>query len=220
VHHFSAGGADRGLMLLIDDESQTYWDHISGEAVHGPLKGHQLEVWGIEITTAHTALERYPDLLVYLSGLECRLGLYARLKRRLFRLLVRWGLRTPRVYQTLAPADNRLPAMTMGLGVVTKSVRRFYPLEVVGAGLEENLRGELLSVQVEDHGLPFAVWPDGSRPFQLFTRWYAFAVSFPNCTIFPGTLSVKLSPTAAPRWDARQKPSGPVATEPGDDYQI
>jgi len=39
VHHFSAGGLYNGLVLLIDDETRTYWDHITGEAVHGPLSG-------------------------------------------------------------------------------------------------------------------------------------------------------------------------------------
>ena len=45
LFHFSAGGLFNGLVLLIDDETRTYWDHITGEAVHGPRTGAQPSVW-------------------------------------------------------------------------------------------------------------------------------------------------------------------------------
>jgi hypothetical protein len=32
--------------------------------------------------------------------------------------------------------------------------------------------------------VPYAVFSDGHRPFQLFTRWYGFAYSFPAGSIY------------------------------------
>ncbi len=43
LHHFGGGGLFNGLVLLIDGESKTYRDHITGEAVHGPLNGKRLD---------------------------------------------------------------------------------------------------------------------------------------------------------------------------------
>ncbi|KKM87640.1 hypothetical protein LCGC14_1266820 [marine sediment metagenome] len=37
LYHFSAGGLYNGTVLLIDDESNTYWNHLTGEAMYGPL---------------------------------------------------------------------------------------------------------------------------------------------------------------------------------------
>lgn len=59
-HHFSAGGLYDGLVLLIDDETESYWDHITGEAVHGPLAGRKLEIWPLEYTTAGSADPELP----------------------------------------------------------------------------------------------------------------------------------------------------------------
>ncbi len=72
MHHFSAGGLYNGLVLLIDDESKTYWDHITGEAVHGPLTGTQLDQWGIQLSTASALKRQEPDLLVYRSRQSLR----------------------------------------------------------------------------------------------------------------------------------------------------
>jgi hypothetical protein len=32
--------------------------------------------------------------------------------------------------------------------------------------------------------MPVALWDDDSRPFQIFTRWYGFAFSYPGCEIY------------------------------------
>ena len=61
-HHFSAGGLYNGLVLLIDDETRTYWDHITGAAVHGPLRGARMDAWSITLTTVAGALEQDPQM--------------------------------------------------------------------------------------------------------------------------------------------------------------
>ena len=56
MHRFAVGGMVNGLALLWDYETGSYWDHVTGEALHGPLKGERLKVWGIEVTTVAAAL--------------------------------------------------------------------------------------------------------------------------------------------------------------------
>ncbi|MEX2355925.1 MAG: DUF3179 domain-containing (seleno)protein, partial [Thermaerobacterales bacterium] len=51
VHHFGPRGLYNGLILLGDDETGSYWDHITGECVYGPLKATQMEMLPVEHTT-------------------------------------------------------------------------------------------------------------------------------------------------------------------------
>lgn len=80
--------------------------------------------------------------------------------------------------------DRRLPEMTQGLGVVVGSRARFYPTQVLAAGLMENWAGHTLQLGV---GLvdkvPYAHWEDGVRPLQIFCRWYGFSFSYPGCEL-------------------------------------
>ena len=43
THRFGVRGLYNGLLLMGDYETGSYWDHITGVCVHGPLSGHQLE---------------------------------------------------------------------------------------------------------------------------------------------------------------------------------
>ena len=36
--------------MLVDDETQTDWHHITGETVQGPLKDPKLEIWSISFS--------------------------------------------------------------------------------------------------------------------------------------------------------------------------
>ena len=65
IRNFSAGGLYNGLVLMIDDETHTYWDHVTGEAVHGPDAGKQMAFDSLGITTlaAERARRRGTQLL-------------------------------------------------------------------------------------------------------------------------------------------------------------
>ncbi len=170
-------------MLLIDDETRTYWDHITGKAVHGPLEGHQLETWPIHITTAENAQKTWPDLEISISRHRSFLSLVVRAVSRLGfvgRFL------PPFFVRTMGSEDLRRPRMELGLGVVVDGEARFYPQSSIEGRLvdiwgQRNLivsRGEL-------DGLLRAVWEtDGREPFQLLARWYGFSLTYPGCQIF------------------------------------
>lgn len=169
-------------MLLIDDESRSYWDHITGEAVHGPLRGHRLDVWNVTVTTMEAALARDPEITFSTSDYR---SLYARFFSRLHHKKIdRRGFIPPPFRRTMEKVDGRLPENAQGLGVVDGERAVFYPLKALTAPVEEAWNGRRLTV-IRDplDGVPRAEWEDGSRPFQLFTRWYGFVLTFPGCEI-------------------------------------
>ncbi len=182
LHHFSAGGLYNGLVLMIDDETGSYWDHITGEALRGPHLGKRVEVWPIDITTVGAALERQPELTISIS----KPPLFARLQGLFTHRQLRGkGFLPPFFRATMEEQDERLPTMAHGLGVVVDERARFYPMAAIGVGIEDDWEGVVLSVRIDElDQTPVAVWPDGARPFQLLTRWYGFSFTFPGCDIF------------------------------------
>ena len=58
-----------GLVLLGDQESGSYWDHITGDCVYGPLKGYKLEEFPLLQMNVVQALSGYPDMQVAISHL-------------------------------------------------------------------------------------------------------------------------------------------------------
>jgi len=178
VHHFSAGGLYNGLVLLIDDETRTYWDHITGKAVHGDLKGAKLDNWPIEMTNVETALKNDSNLRVHHSK-PTFLG-------RLMVWVHRWlPMKLPPNFRgTMGKPDDRQPEMEIGLGVVTDGVRRFYPKRSIGKGIDDEIDGQALHIHIGEDAVPVAKWNNGSRPLQLFTRWYGFSYTYPDCEVW------------------------------------
>lgn len=178
VHHFSAGGLYNGLVLLIDDETRTYWDHITGKAVHGDLKGAKLDNWPIEMTNVETALKNDSNLRVHHSK-PTFLG-------RLMVWVHRWlPIKLPPNFRgTMGKPDDRQPEMEIGLGVVTDGVRRFYPKRSIGKGIDDEIDGQALHIHIGEDAVPVAKWNNGSRPLQLFTRWYGFSYTYPDCEVW------------------------------------
>lgn len=181
-YHFQVGGLYNGVAILTDDETGTYWDHITGQAVYGPLEGAQLEAWSLEMTTVAAACRQEPELRVLRSH-----------QRPIFRRVMRFGQWTfgktgylPKLFtQTMAPEDPRLPRMTMGLGVVVDEIARFYPRSEIETQVTDEWNGQTLQVSLNQlDGVPSATWADGTRPLQYFLRWYGFALTFPQCSIY------------------------------------
>ena len=183
TYHFSAGGLYNGLVLLVDDETNSYWDHITGEALHGAMAGRQMDVWGIQMTTVARALADTPDLLLLRSRQSLRARMISWFLSRPFtQTIIPPGFR-----RTMGPPDSRLAEMTMGLGLFTKNHQRFYPLERIGEGVVDIWRGRSLRIVCDPmNGIPIARYRDNSRPLQMFTRWYGFSYTFPGSEIFNG----------------------------------
>lgn len=170
--------------MLTDDETRTYWDHITGEAVHGELAGQRLRRFPIRHTTVRAALQRYPALEVSLSTPNLLGKLYGMFFSR--RTVGTKGFFPPGFRGTMDELDDRLPDRTQGVGVQVGDEACFFPTEEVRRPASVELGGRRLRVAVGEHDeVPTAEPADGGeRPFQLFTRWYGFSFTFPGCEIY------------------------------------
>lgn len=183
VHHFSAGGLYNGVVLLIDDETGTYWDQIRGLAMHGLSRGTQMETFPLEVTTAGAALREESGLTLSLSRPKGFARFFGRMSRNPFR---RGGFFPPGFRRTMGPSDERLPELTHGLGVMAQGVQRFYPLDRIAAGVEDEVGGRRLRVWVDSEThVPSARWlDDGTRAMQIVSRWYGFVAAYPRTDVY------------------------------------
>ncbi len=128
VHLFSEHGLYDGLFLMRDEESGTFWDHMTGEAVYGPMVGTSLDVTALQQTTVAQALLQDSDAVVALSDRE----LWEEDNLKLDGLLarVRGGL-SQFFSATIEREDDRRPTMDLGLGVWGGDQAIYYPYDTV-----------------------------------------------------------------------------------------
>ena len=68
---FPAGEGHIQITALTDEQTRSLWEHVTGEAIHGQLRGHQLEHGPmLEHDSAAQLLQRYPRAEVALSRCE------------------------------------------------------------------------------------------------------------------------------------------------------
>jgi hypothetical protein len=174
------------LVILIDKETRSLWDHITGEAIDGPLKGCQLDTWPIQLTTVRAARIEYPEIEISFSSYRSiRKWLAGTLYPKFIRAKVllpfffRWTMQND--------PDPRLPELTQGLGVFKDGKAKYYPLSAIPSnGLEDRWLNRTLQIRLgKIDGVPHAIWNDtNEEPMQLLTRWYGFSFTYPGCEIY------------------------------------
>jgi hypothetical protein len=186
VYHFGAVGLTNGLAILADRETRTHWDHITGEALTGPLAGYQLEVFPIHMTTLAAALAEDPDITISLSTHR---SLRQKLAQRFYPHFIHGKVWLPGFfYASMSePIDPRLDKLTQGLGVIVGKKAKYYPLNCISVdGIRDHWLGRILCVERKAiSGVPYARWQDtNEEPMQLLSRWYGFSFTYPQCEIF------------------------------------
>ena len=128
VHWFAEQGLYDGLFLMRDEETGSYWDHMTGEAVYGSSVGTTLEVSTLRQTTVDRILDNAPDAMVSLSDQALRededmqaTGLLAGIRGRLNRMFS----------STVKEEDDRRPTMDLGMGLWDEDGSRYYPYDIV-----------------------------------------------------------------------------------------
>lgn len=186
VHHFRPLGLVNGLVVLTDKESRSQWDHITGEAIAGPLEGYQLDVWPMQMTTVRASLAEHPELTISLSHHR---SFYKWLAVRLYPKFIHQKVLLPYFFNwtMYGEPDSRLPKLTQGLGVIVGRKAKYYPISAIPFdGLKDNWSGRTLRVErgmLDD--VPCAFWLEtGEQPMQLLTRWYGFSFTYPDCEIY------------------------------------
>jgi hypothetical protein len=179
-------GLVNGLAVMADTETWTLWDHMTGEAFEGPLKGERLDFWGMTITTVEAALVERPTVEISISD-------YRSMGSRLLGLVAGRGVHSERSFfppnfkRTMStPPDDRLDRFAQGLGVIVDDVGRYYPMVSIQDGIEDVLDGRTLRISIGAiDGIPRATWTDdNSAPMQLLSRWYGFSYTYPGCSIY------------------------------------
>ncbi len=151
--------------MLGDRETDSFWDHISGECFHGPLRGQALEVSGsLYYMKVKQVLKAYPDACIAVS----RQSLFQKCLSQVFA----WSsLRSkgfiPRFFnKTMGEADTRLPRLDIGLGVWIDTNARYYPLERLkthGNALFDTLNGQRILVYIDPISkVPAAIYSTAS----------------------------------------------------------
>ncbi len=128
---FQEQGLYDGLFLLADLETGTYWNHLTGEGLHGPNAGTVLATEPVLHTTVAQALAADPDALVAVSD-HPRAAAQARRVGTLARLLE--SIRgVPAMFPaTLGTEDDRRDRMDIGIGIWDADRRaRYYSLSTV-----------------------------------------------------------------------------------------
>ena len=171
---FHLAGINNQNFVMQDEQTGTWWQQVSGEAILGPLKGRRLtlvpydqltfEAWTRE-GSGGRVLERVDDIV--------RNGRYARRD---------WE---DRMRSTPAPhdADSRMPPRTLIIGVEAGGVSRAYPLASLNETgvILDDLGGVPIAIvraadgrstrvflrSVDDRSLDLVARTDPSVPFRL-----------------------------------------------------
>jgi len=123
THTFAEHGLYDGLFLMRDEETGTYWDHLTGEAVYGPRVGSVLEIANLLHSRADQVLANHPDALVALSDRALRTDR----DMAPISLLAGLGLRLSKMFSsTVDEEDARLPTSDIGLGLWQGEEARYY----------------------------------------------------------------------------------------------
>lgn len=146
---------------MADRETSTFWNHITGEALHGELVGHPLPVSNLLQMNVQQALEMDPDIEIAISAYEGRVagGQFAR--------DVENADMGARFAGTLGEEDERRPRMELGLGVWTDQTIRYYAVETIrahGNAVIDEVDGRNLLVYLDPiSSTPAAIYVDGDE---------------------------------------------------------
>jgi hypothetical protein len=172
LHHFNYTALYDGLAVMQDKETKTLWNHITGEAMYGPLVGHTLKhLSNLLQMNVKQALTIDPKMPIAISDREYFAG-----GRRFGtapgfgggRGAERWAPSNPDAQltapfvQSLGKEDTRRPRMDMGLGVWTDKTHRYYSMELL------HHFGDALIDQIDGRNLLVYVEPETATPDAVF----------------------------------------------------
>jgi len=129
VHHFSGTGVYHGMAIIRDRETGSYWEHATGECIHGRLRGKHLEIIPAQYMLAKQLLESTPSALVTIAKQSWW--------QRLLDYLMMKDMLSPQGHMpapfrlSMGKIDKRLPEMQLGLGLWHKGKARFYSMETL-----------------------------------------------------------------------------------------
>ena len=173
-----------------DEETESLWDHITGECFDGPLEGHRLDFWPVHLTNVSAELAAHPETILLKSGYRSPKTLVMGALGKRMSYNREGTILAPHFRNSMSSEiDQRLPEGEQGLGLMDDVKQgKFYPIKVIplGGSIEDEWLGR--TVRIERNaldGVPIATWIDsGEMPMQLLSRWYGFSFTYPGCEIY------------------------------------
>ncbi len=129
-HTFELAGMYLGTILVADQQTRTFWSPFTGEAIHGPLKGEQLERLPAFQCTWSEWIEQHPDSMVIVADQVAREGHASH---------TRPGSVNPRGRRPIDrtrsdTTDDRLADHELVLGVAIEGSSKAYALSALSQG--------------------------------------------------------------------------------------
>ena len=124
--HFNRRGSYDGLLLIWDEETDSYWQHITGQCLHGQSRGKQLRM--IATTRQMTAAEtvaRDGNARLLTAPLSAEQAEYSGFANRMRTNPARVEAA---ILSTVGEEDTRRPRFELGLGAWNTHSSIFYPL--------------------------------------------------------------------------------------------
>jgi hypothetical protein len=122
--HFHLAGINNQNFIMRDEETGSWWQQVSGEAIFGPLKGHRLkQVFHDELTFGIWKQEKPEGRVLRPNEEIVRAGEY---------VPANWEERMNKVPVTTSFAfDKSLGARTLVIGLTVNGLSKAYPLDVL-----------------------------------------------------------------------------------------
>ncbi len=182
---FAAYGLYQGLSLLADLETQSYWDHITGECIRGEFLGEKLVVRPLLHTRADLVEKEYPNAQVAIS----KLSWWRNWTTHVMRMAIQNKWLPPMFQRQFKRTDQRLDALEMGLGIWHGKEAKFYPeRSLESRAIQETWQGISLLIRIHpETKIPVAeVQSEGKEKeiLQVHSLWYGFVATFPQAEIF------------------------------------
>jgi len=162
MHHFLNVGLYDALFIMQDTETETLWNHITGEGLYGELAGHRMPVSNLLQMNVGQALDMNSDIPVAISDrpIGGRPGGRSIGPENANAELMQ------EFSATIGGEDTRRPRMEMGLGIWTDETGRYYPVPTLrdeGRVLIDEFDGRKLLVYLDPStSTPAAMFVDAS----------------------------------------------------------
>jgi hypothetical protein len=165
LHHFQRRGSYDGLLLIWDEETDSFWQHITGACLHGASQGRHLRVLTpSRQMSASEAAERTGAVWFLNSTLTPE---QQSLSKAMEKMRVKPERLESGIMETVAEEDTRRPRFELGLGVWTERGSEFFPLVLLHAHdnvYQTELDGRPLLVYQQPEALaPVAVYYPSAR---------------------------------------------------------
>lgn len=192
VLNFSTAGFYNGYALWKDAESNSLWEHLTGECFKGKYKGQVLKFLSNLIEFQISDLLKTKKEIFVLHKRKTGLAkLIHKLKFSFLGLMVDFQKRTallpPNFKASIGIPDERLDRDTMGICIWNDNHSKFYKKEKIyqRKKIKDNFDNKELLISIHEYSkIPFAKFYDGSEPKQNFMRWYGASATFPGIEIF------------------------------------